>query len=122
MVDSVSDLPLFKHPGRTKAPKARDPELARKVERAAEVFNEQLLKARYDGLAVGWIRPALQRAGLISGGEKGRALSWFGLIPKAAGAIGSGRFVFLNGQRRELWLHPDFAGNAERADALALNE
>lgn len=86
-----------------------DAEQDRIQDRAATLFRELLHKARYDGLATHWARPAFQRAGLISGGEVGRQLSWLGHVPHKAGAVDSGRTVWINGNKQPIWLHPDFA-------------
>lgn len=100
---------------RHRAPHAKDPESERKLAKAAEIFDGLLRAARYDGLTLQWARPSFVRAGIISGGEKDRTLSWFGNIPFRARAVNSGRTVWINGNKQPIWLHPDFASPAQRS-------
>lgn len=100
-------LPLFANQS--------DAEQDNRIARAASLFRELLHKARHDGLATHWARPAFQRAGLITGGEVQRQLSWLGHVPHKAGAVDSGRTVWINGNKQPIWLHPDFAPAARSA-------
>lgn len=113
---SLWDQPAPKTEGqRKRTPSPRNPEIAKKVVKAAEIFEGMLLRAKREGLAVGWAKDAFRRAGVITGGEHDRDLSWFGLVPAKAHAVPSGRFTWVNGNRSTIWVHESFADPARRS-------
>lgn len=98
--------PLFDPPH---VPHTADPDTDRLVERAALIFRAFLQRRGYEGGFLGECREEFKRNGIITGGEAGRTLSWMSRVPKAAGAVSSGKLEWYNKNRQVRWLHPNAA-------------
>lgn len=82
----------------------------RDIERAAVVALEMSHVFKSRGFTVQAIRAECLKRGIITGGEQGRALSWFGVVPRKAGLVRkkSEREYNDQGNDHVVWIHPDY--------------